>query len=53
MGGGFYPREVVLNPHNPNIFYVKFPTSIVTMSYQNGKVKILANLPVFSEVIPD
>jgi hypothetical protein len=51
--GGFYPREVVLNPHNPNIFYVKFPTSIVTMSYQNGKVKILANLPVFSEIIPD
>ena len=28
LGGGFYPREVSIDPINPRLFYLKFQTAI-------------------------
>lgn len=33
---GFYPRKVYADPKNPNIFYIKFPSKIVTIAYFGG-----------------
>ena len=49
--GGFYPRDVMINPSNPNMIYVKFPTSIVTMHFSEGKLAPIANRPVMPEII--
>lgn len=37
LGGGFYPRDVLVNNENPNILYVKTPISVATMIYYGGE----------------
>lgn len=54
MMGGFYPRQVMSSHHNPHIFFIKFPISIVTVSYIGGKeLEILSVSPVSKTYIPD
>lgn len=38
LNGTFYPREVYPSASNPHIFYVKLPTSIATIFFNNGKL---------------
>lgn len=33
LGGGFYPRDVLVDFDNPNILYIKSPISVITAAY--------------------
>jgi hypothetical protein len=34
--GGFYIRSIMASSRSPHIFYIKFPLSLVTISYTGG-----------------
>lgn len=38
LGGSFYPRAVYESQSNPHIFYIKTPTSVVTVYFSNKRL---------------
>ena len=54
IGGGFYPRDVLPNYENPNLFYIKSPISVLTAAYFGGSgIEIIFVNKVASSFIPD
>lgn len=50
----FYPREVILDPINSNIFYVKLPTRIARFAIlENGEPKFIDIVRQFDSYILD
>ena len=50
----FYPREAVLDPNNPNIFYVKLPTRVARFSVlSNKEVKFIDIVRDFEKFVFD
>jgi hypothetical protein len=50
----FYPRDVVLDPTNPNFFFVKLPTRIARFAVlPNQQVKFVEIVRAFKNFVPD
>ena len=53
LGGGFYPKRVYLHPSEPDLFFVKLPTSIALMSFRELAVSIMEVWKVNDEYVPE
>lgn len=54
IGGGFYPRDTLVDFDNPNILYIKSPISILTVAYYGDEnLQILFVNKVSDVFIPD